>query len=66
MKDFLNSDLGIWVLRMLMVLFASAVKAGYIPIPLETLGAINTSDILLGSAALIPSKQHRPSLTLKD
>ena len=63
MLNFLNTDFGRWVLRMLMVVLASAVKAGYVPIPLDTIGAIDTSDMLLGSAALIPSASHKPIKT---
>lgn len=56
LKDFFNSDLGRWLLRLGVVVFASLVKAGYVPLPvLDVIGSIDTSNLLLGSAALVPS-----------
>jgi hypothetical protein len=64
MNDFLNSELGRWLLRVLVIVVASAVKAGYIPLPLDVIGDIDTSNLLLGSAALIPSSKREPKLRL--
>jgi hypothetical protein len=56
MKDFLNSDVGRWVLRLLVVVFAALVKSGDIPLPLEVIGDVDVSNLILGSAALVPSR----------
>lgn len=54
--DFFNSPAGRWALRLLVVVFGAAAKAGYVPIPLlDVIGNIDTSDLVLGSAALVPN-----------
>lgn len=59
---FINSPLGRWLLRLAIVVFGAAAKAGYVPIPLlDVIGNIDTSDLVLGSAALVPSATPDPN-----
>lgn len=59
---FINSPLGRWLLRLVIVVFGAAAKAGYVPIPLlDVIGNIDTSDLVLGSAALVPSAPPDPN-----
>lgn len=57
LNAFINSDLGRWTLRLVVVIAASAVKAGYLHLPVDVVGSVDVSNVLLGSAALVPSKK---------
>lgn len=58
MKDFLNSDMGRWLLRLTVVVIAALIKSGDLPLA-PVLGDIDLSNVLLGSAALVPSAPKR-------